>query len=169
MDKQIEIGENTDLVIEILDFIANNMLLKSSGQLDLGNVVIRDLDVAKKFAWDEVYGEEEYTWADLCSEKISEIWEVIYKDHDKYFEIGNKLPDILEQVSNVIQNQLEQQNKELLDDIVSDIQGCLLSRAVQGKKNKFFENIFSAYLNGGWPCGWKGNWPNGQVIIYLPG
>jgi len=167
MDKQMKIGENSDLVIEILDFIANEQLLKPSGRVTLNNIAIMDLDVAKKFAWDETYGEEEFTWADLRSEKMSEVWSVIYNNYDKYSEIDNKLSSLLDQINSLVSNQLEQQSKELLDDIVSDMHGCLLSRAVQGRNNNFFENIFSAYLKGGWPCGWKGDWPSGEVITYL--
>lgn len=166
MDKQIEIGENTDLVTEVLDFVDSGMLLKPSGQFASESEVITDLEVAKKYAWDEVYGEEEFTWADLRSEKMSEVWEVIYSDDEKYSKVDSKLSGILDEISYVIRSRLDQSHKELLDDIVSDIKGCLFSRAVQGKDNEFFENILSIYLKGGWPCGWKGKWPIGDVLIY---
>jgi hypothetical protein len=65
-----------------------------------------------------------------------------------------------------IRIQLGQRHKELLDDIMSDLKGCLYSRAVLGRNNSFFEHVLMIYQNGGWPCGWKGDWPNGQAIAY---
>lgn len=166
MVKQIEIGENASLVTEILDLVDSGMLLKSSDQGTELDGTIHDLEVAKKFAWEEVYGDDEFIWADLRSEKMSEVWEIIYEDDGKYSEIDSKLSKILNVLSRLIQKQLDQSHKELLDDIVSDLKGCLFSRAVQGKNNEFFENILSIYLEGGWPCGWNGDWPNGEALTY---
>jgi NTP pyrophosphatase (non-canonical NTP hydrolase) len=166
MDKQIEVGENSNFVTEILDFVDRGVLLKPSGQIASESEAILDLEMAKKFAWEEVYGEDEFTWADLRSEKMSEIWELIYDNEEKYSEVDSRLSNILDELSRAIQKQLDQSHKELLDDIVSDLKGCLFSRAVQGKNNEFFENVFSIYLEGGWPCGWKGDWPNGEALTY---
>lgn len=166
MDKKIEIGENTDLVAEVLGFVKSGSLLKISGRASSGGAVINDLNAAKKYAWDKVYGEEEFTWADLRSEKMSEIWSIVYNDGSKYSEVDSKLSGILDELDREIRIQLDQQHKELLDDIVSDLKGCLYSRAVLGKNNNFFENVFMIYQSGGWPCGWKGDWPNGQAIAY---
>ncbi|MGR5116575.1 hypothetical protein [Photobacterium damselae] len=165
MVKEIEIGKNTYLITEVLDFLSSGKLLKPSDYTEKQDSIIYDLEIAKKFAWEEFYGEDELTWADLRAEKMSEIWDIIY-ENDEYSEIERKLTACLNDISDIIQHQLEQQYLELLDDIVSDMQACLLSRAVQGQGNKFFENIFLIYLNGGWPCGWKGSWPKGDILIY---
>lgn len=166
MDKKIEIGENTGLVAEVLDFVNSGTLLKVPGRACPSDEVINNLEVAKKFAWDEFYGSDEFTWADLRSDKMSEIWSVIYDDESKYASVDSKLSGVLSEMDQEILSQLDQQHKELLDDIVSDLKGCLYSRAVLGVSNKFFEDVFKIYKSGGWPCGWKGDWPNGQVISY---
>lgn len=166
MDKKIEVGENTDLVAEVLDFVRSGNLLKKSGRASSGGEIVNDLKAAKRYAWDEVYGDEEFTWADFRSEKMSEIWSIIYNDGSKYSEVDSKLSGILNELDREIRIQLDQRHKELLDDIVSDLKGCLYSRAVLGKNNSFFEHLFMIYQNGGWPCGWKGDWTNGQAIAY---
>lgn len=166
MDKKIEVGENAGLVAEVLDFVSGGNLLKVSGRAYPSGEVINNIEVAKKFAWDEVYGSDEYTWADLRSDKMSEIWSVIYDGESKYADVDNKLSGVLSEMSREILSQLDQQHKEFFDNIVSDLKGCLYSRAVLGRSNKFFENIFNIYQSGGWPCGWKGEWPNGHMISY---
>lgn len=166
MVQQIEIGENTNLVAEIIDFVISGNLLGKSAQVSPRGSVVTDLEVAKEFAWEKVYGEDEFTWADIRSDKMSEIWEVIYSDDTKYSAIDDKITGILDELSQSVFSQLNQQHRELLDDIVSDLKGCLYSRAVLGKSNKFFESIFAIYLNGGWPCGWSDEWPNGNAIYY---
>ncbi|WP_199065711.1 hypothetical protein [Chitinimonas sp. BJB300] len=167
MAKQIDIGENTNLVLDVLNFLTSGNLLNPSGKAYLSNGFIDDLETAKSFAWEKFYGEDDYTWSDLRSEKMSEIWDVIYAEKEKYVEVDNQISSLLDEISRVVQVQLDHQHKDLLDDIVSDIQSCLYSRAVFGKENFFFEQILFVYLNGGWPCGWKGNWPDGKLIGYF--
>ncbi|MGL4106952.1 hypothetical protein [Clostridium paraputrificum] len=36
-----------------------------------------------------------------------------------------------------------------------------------GKKNNFFEKIFEAYLSGGWPCGWSGDYQKGKLKVFF--
>ncbi|OOG85438.1 hypothetical protein B0E42_13835 [Pseudomonas sp. A25(2017)] len=159
-------GENSNLVNEVIGFVKNRLLLRSVNQVVLGNAEISDLATAKKYAWGQVYGEEFFTWADLRSEKMSEVWDVVYGWGEKYTEMDIKLSELLGELSHSVQKQLSPKHRELLDDVVSDLKCCLYSRAVQGKTNNFFEGIFSAYLSGGWPCGWVGSWPKGSLLVY---
>lgn len=45
---------------------------------------------------------------------------------------------------------------------------CALNRLVNGKTDNFYEKIFEVYKQGGWPCGWKGTYPIGEIIVYVP-
>ncbi|MGO4320853.1 hypothetical protein [Pseudomonas sp. KB_12] len=166
MGREVELGENSNLVNEVIGFVKNRLLLRSVNQVVLGNAEISDLATAKKYAWGQVYGEEFFTWADLRSEKMSEVWDVVYGGGEKYTEMDIKLSELLGELSHSVQKQLSPKHRELLDDVVSDLKCCLYSRAVQGKTNNFFEGIFSAYLSGGWPCGWVGSWPKGSLLVY---
>ncbi|MEX0166795.1 hypothetical protein MRBLPD1_005356 [Pseudomonas brassicacearum] len=166
MVREVELGENSNLVNEVIGFVKNRLLLRSVNQVVLGNAEISDLATAKKYAWGQVYGEEFFTWADLRSEKMSEVWDVVYGGGEKYTEMDIKLSKLLGELSHSVQKQLSPKHRELLDDVVSDLKCCLYSRAVQGKTNNFFEGIFSAYLSGGWPCGWVGSWPKGSLLVY---
>nr|POA14796.1 hypothetical protein C1892_09095 [Pseudomonas sp. MPBD7-1] len=169
MDKKVDLGENTNLVNEVVDFINSGLLLNPINQVISEENEITDLDVAKRFAWDDVYGEESLTWADLRSEKMSEVWNVVYGGGEKYAEMDIKLSELLDELSESVKKQLPPKHKELLDDVVSDLKCCLYSRAFQGKTNEFFEEMFSIYLGGGWPCGWVGDWSRGRLLVYRDG
>ncbi|CAN7330631.1 hypothetical protein [Pseudomonas brassicacearum] len=166
MVREVELGENSNLVNEVIGFVNSGLLLRSVNQVVLGDAEIADLATAKKYAWVRVYGEESFTWADLRSEKMSEVWDVVYSGGEKYTEMDIKLSELLDELSRSVQKQLLPKHRELLDDVVSDLKCCLYSRAVQGKTNEFFEGILSAYLSGGWPCGWVGGWPKGSLLVY---
>lgn len=46
-----------------------------------------------------------------------------------------------------------------------DLRNCAYNRAINGKSENFYEYIFKIYLAGGFPCGWKGDYPDSGVII----
>jgi hypothetical protein len=165
MDRQIDIGKNSHFVIEVLDLIDSKALLHPSNSTLSNGHIIDDLELAKFFAWDKVYGQDEFTWSDIRSEKMSEVWEIVYED-ENHIHIDRKLSAVLEEVTSSLERQLDTYHKELLDDIASDMKGCIYSRAFQGVNSTFFEKILTIYQDGGWPCGWHGDWPEGEISIY---
>ena len=116
-------------------------------------------------AWEKLYGDDELTWADIRSEKMSEVWSKLYADPN-FAEIDNILSQLQLDISKIIKYQLHDQYKDLLDDVLSDLKGCIYSRAIERGTNAFFEQIFSAYKTGCWSCGWNGEWPEGKIFIY---
>lgn len=166
MVEQIDVGENSHLVNEILNYVTNGEFFKKSVHMSSEQNIVTEFQTAKELAWYKVYGQDELTWSDLRSEKMSEIWGVIYDNEEKYTNIDINISSLMDKLSRTVQLKLDKKYKELLDDIVSDLKGCLYSRAVLGKEGAFFESIFSIYLNGGWPCGWEGEWPSGRIIYY---
>ncbi|MNJ71550.1 hypothetical protein D3C77_681030 [compost metagenome] len=34
------------------------------------------------------------------------------------------------------------------------------------REPKFYMNLLQVYESGNFPCGWKGSWPNGKLIVY---
>lgn len=78
MVREVELAENSNLVNEVIGFVNSGLLLSSVKQVVLENAQIADLDAAKKYAWVQVYGEESFTWSDLRSEKMSEVWDMVY-------------------------------------------------------------------------------------------
>lgn len=166
MNEDIDIYSN-EFLVEIFDFVSSGQLLKGVSDRSTEDCVIVSFTLAKEYSWDKTYGEDFLSWADIRSEKMSDIWDVIYNEEKKYSVIVDKLNTVVDDFNVTLVDQLGEQYKEILDDVISDLKGCLFSRAILGKNNEFFESIFSIYLIGGWPCGWEGEWPSGKVIYYL--
>ncbi|HEB2439422.1 hypothetical protein BTTOUR_21525 [Bacillus thuringiensis serovar toumanoffi] len=60
------------------------------------------------------------------------------------------------------------ENTKLVEEVERDLEMCALNRLVNGKVDNFYEKVFKVYKMGGWPCGWKGEYMEGKMIIYLP-
>ena len=51
------------------------------------------------------------------------------------------------------------------DAVQQDIWFCMASKSAS-KPSPLFAMIEDAYLLAGWPCGWKGNFPEGQLVVF---
>ncbi|MFC7393457.1 hypothetical protein [Scopulibacillus cellulosilyticus] len=153
---------------EVIEYIKNGNLLKQSVPHLLKSVEIVDtLDKAKRFAWEEVYGDEELLWTDIRELEMAEVDAVSYEKENFEEEMDN-LDKLLDTFTKILKVRLKGPYQELLDDIVADLHNCAINRALNGKQNNFFEHLFEIYKAGGWPCGWYGNYPEGSVIAYIP-
>jgi hypothetical protein len=160
----MNLGENTPHVVEVLDLVGSGSLFCSSLTPSPGRAV-NDLEVAKVFAWSKTYGQDELTWSDIRSERISEVWAIAYENGVDEL-VDKQIAAALEDVASIVERQLDARHRELLDDIVADLKGCIYSRLFQGISNPFFEEILTIYRSGGWPCGWDGDWPEGNLLTY---
>ncbi|MBE2978194.1 hypothetical protein [Priestia megaterium] len=156
-------GKFNDLVEEVIEFS------KNYGQFSLEKdevdkiQVTQDYDKAEYLAYEEVYGEEEYTWKDIRELEMSDVWEQYYDLADG--EKPQELESILEAIAENLRESLEDYD-DFFEDIVADLNNCAISRAVNGTNNKFFESIFKLYRSGYLPCGWHGDYPKGNIIAY---
>ncbi|RDZ18504.1 hypothetical protein C3744_02540 [Priestia megaterium] len=157
------VGEFNTLVEEVIEFS------KSYGQFSLekegvDNIqVIHDYDKAEYLAYEEIYGEEEYSWKDIRELKMSDVWEQYYDLAD--VEKPRDLEEIVEVIAENVRERLGDHDN-FFEDIVADLNNCAISRAVNGTKNNFFESIFKLYRSGYLPCGWYGDYPNGTIVAY---
>ena len=145
MAKQIDIGINSEIVNDVLNFLDSRKLFKNRNLSKTR--VINDFDEASELAWEKYYGEDEYNWSDIKSHEISKVKGKLYK-LDEYSKISVHFSKVLDFIDNSVRKQLDKQHSELLDEIVSDFNACIYSRVVTGKNNKFFEEIFSIYQKG---------------------
>lgn len=70
-----------------------------------------------------------------------------------------------------IDNQLMQKNRileNLSEFVYVDFLNIIAYKASNGSQNIFLEKQIEAYQNGGFPCGWKGEYPEGEMVVYSP-
>lgn len=65
--------------------------------------------------------------------------------------------------------QFEQQNKlnaVFIDCVRWDLLGVLMEKSYKEcKPPKFYSLLLSIYIEGHFPCGWDGLWPNGKLVV----
>ncbi|WP_176343922.1 hypothetical protein [Priestia aryabhattai] len=156
-------GKFNTLVEEVIE------LSKNYGQVSLEKEdvdkiqVIYDYGKAEYLAYEEVYGEEEYSWKDIRELEMSDVWERYYDLTDA--EKTCELEEIVEVIAENLRQSLEGYDA-FFEDIVADLNNCAISRAVNGTENNFFESIFKLHRSGYLPCGWSGDYPDGGIIAY---
>lgn len=115
-------------------------------------------------------------WENVGLEESSKLTVHLFKNHpDKYHQVWNCivddikktiLPDIKEHVINSA-NKFEMNEKDIITHIDWDIVGIIMAYTYYDyMKPTFYEEILKVYENGNIPCGWKGTYPNGKIIIY---
>jgi|SRR3569833_226730 len=160
-------GKNTTLVNEIIDFVKAGRLLKPVKYLLTHIVAIRDLEKARDMAMKQTYGVDEYLWTDIREIEMSRVKGVGYALED-FSDPRKELSENIKFFTSCLRHSLDESYRDLLDDIVSDLYSCAFARAVQGETPGFFEILFEIYKAGGWPCGWRGNYPQGNVVGFFP-
>ena len=55
----------------------------------------------------------------------------------------------------------------ILDNAKWDIIGAIMEHTYRMEKEPFFFlELLKVYEAGNFPCGWRGSWPNGKLIVY---
>jgi hypothetical protein len=162
----MEYGKNTNLVEEVLSFVKEGRLLEGVSSKGLNDsMLIRDFEEAKKNAWSQDLSVGELPWVDLREREMRNVLKARYELSD-FDEVDNDLGKLVDTLSTVVSKRLRGVFREVVDDVASDLYNCTYRRAVLGYKDGLFEKIFDAYKSGGWPCGWKGDFPEGVLIVF---
>ncbi|KAF1678016.1 hypothetical protein [Bacillus sp. SKDU12] len=153
-------GKYHNLVEEVIEF---SKTLKPIKPVNLSNYIkiINDQEKAEYLAYEEVYGEDEYTWKDIREIEMSEVWERFYELED------NQKPENIDALLDIFSESIRHTSTKFntfFEDIVADLNNCAINRSINGNTDNFFEKIFKIYRAGYFPCGWNGDYPHGTFI-----
>jgi hypothetical protein len=166
----MQFGEHTKAVEVVLDFVRTGQICHCRDAKNLPmHSWVRDLEKAMACAWETPYGSGEsgYLWTDIRENEVGRI-KGIARSMGNLPAIRASLSEVSNELFGIIGKGLPERLHPLRDDIFADLSHILLSRAVQGATDVFFEEMFSIYQAGGWPCGWVGDYPMGSVLAYCP-
>ncbi|MCB7154727.1 hypothetical protein [Bacillus stercoris] len=158
-------GKYHNLVEEVIEF---SKTLKPINSVNVSSFtqIINDQEKAEYLAYEEVYGEDEYTWKDIREIEMSEVWERFYELED------NQKPEDIDALLDIFSESIRHASTEFktfFEDIVADLNNCAINRAINGNTNNFFEKVFEIYKAGYFPCGWNGDYPNGTFVVFKKG
>ncbi|SEM16278.1 hypothetical protein SAMN04487786_1216 [Paenisporosarcina quisquiliarum] len=162
----MKFGENTQLVEEVMDFIRNNKMFNKN-YFQVNNLeIINDFNEAQNLAWSQDSSEVDTVWEYVKSQEAESIVEKVY-DLDLVTQ-QDDLYDFFSDHDNYSNDFLPFDYIDINEEVEGDLTMCALNRLVNGKTDNFYEKIFEVYKQGGWPCGWKGTYPIGEIIVYVP-
>ncbi|WP_409310354.1 hypothetical protein [Pectobacterium sp. B1J-3] len=156
-----------------ISFHAVNRLIKINWFSHVGDqFFVPNVKVANSFGeamlflsspdWENVTLEESNDMSGYLSIKYPSAlqeWNSLAIDAKTFWrdELSKRIPD-LDGFDNVL----------LLQCIEWDIIHYLIEDAYKDKikKSLFFDSLICIYESGHIPCGWDGNWPNGNLVVY---
>lgn len=57
---------------------------------------------------------------------------------------------------------------EAMPYLEASLLACAFSRFFIGTQNLFFEKMLQMFFQGGWPYGWRGHYPEGDLLVFVP-
>jgi len=135
-------GIHSKLVEEVIQF-TNTMQDFHKIAIPEEIYVINDLHEAKKFAFEEIFGEDEYTWSDTRQKEMGKVKGKLYKLEPSQKPQG--LEGITEEIANGLRNQIPKAYSDFFENVVVDLRNCAYNRAINGKSENFYEYIFKIY------------------------
>ena len=114
-------------------------------------------------------------WENACLEEQGNISEFLAKNYKaEYNHSWNAIvktikTDYLPNIMPLIEDAC--QKNELPKDILNDVRFNLLSIFLasyfsQYYQSEFFEGLLDIYLSGHIPCGWRGKYPDGCIMVF---
>ncbi|MDR3158826.1 MAG: hypothetical protein LBU11_07410 [Zoogloeaceae bacterium] len=119
--------------------------------------VTHDSDEAEQLSCDN----EKEGWIGLTEDEYIKLG--FNCPHWFYLKVDNVLIDPLREKTDDIE--LVKMIPNLWDDVSTVIRYCLSNRN-SAHPRQFFDMIERAYLSGGWPCGLKGKYPGGKLVVF---
>lgn len=137
-------------------------------------IVIHDAAAAWKYCSSQNLSDEYEYWTGLREKNYAESLASLKKilanseSKDEYFEAADKIETDL---FKIVKSRISKfgLGKEIAGAMSEDFANILERRAFRPTPHEWAERMFQIYMSGGWPCGWRGKFPAGQLIVFTPG
>ena len=150
-------GANSSLVEEVIELAERGPLLRPQGVIAGERVrVVRDFAEATEFAHRRFISDDEdaMNWTDLRELQARNI---------------SQAPDeIWTRLAEIVPGRVPPAYAAVMDDVIADLANIASSRGVSGAGDSLWDRMWEAYRQGGWPCGWEGNYPAGVLVVFQP-
>lgn len=155
--------ENQLLIDEIFALVMSDRFLTGlHPYLEDGVLLVDDPEEAMHWSLE---AEAELPWLDVRNLESAEITGLIYK-LPNYREVSAAIMAEQEKLWALIGERIPEDMRFCLDDACANLGACLESRALLAEPHPLYEAIFRIYNNGGWPCGWDGEYPEGRMVVF---
>lgn len=161
-------SRNQALVDDVIQFAESGGLLRPSAPITGDRLhLVEDFAEACEYAYHRYLtdAEDALNWTDLREHQVSETHAATAGDLGELRDQGYERYD---QLWELVHPRIPELYESIVDDVVADLSNCAYSRAVFGAGDRLFDRIWDAYRQGGWPCGWIGAYPEGELVVFRP-
>ncbi|WP_394796887.1 hypothetical protein [Armatimonas sp.] len=88
----------------------------------------------------------------------------------EYGALQKRISELLHRSINSLRQSFPNHNSVLLEAVPyveASLLACAFSRFFIGTQNLFFEKMLQMFLQGGWPYGWQGHYPEGDLLVLV--
>jgi hypothetical protein len=159
-------GPHSSEVEEILRFVDAGGALRPITHLQVeGARVVLNLDEAQGAAYSQHFDDEGMTWTDIRENEMAEVLSPTYSMPE-----WPAIEEALRQATASFFRTLQRQHgrQRWLNEVAADLRSIITNHAVFGASDSFFERLWRIYRQGGWPCGWDGSYPGGNLVVWEP-
>ncbi|WP_152601974.1 hypothetical protein [Burkholderia paludis] len=141
---------------QILDYLKKSIFFEGpcKGEV-VGRKIIFDASLAAEYSTDDS-GDKFSDWQGIL-ESITPAWP------DMSRSIESKILSVLDQIHG--KNYSGVSEYPLIQNMEGDV-SRLLHCYAYGEVHPLWRQIEQIYLDGGIPCGWEGNYPNGELVVF---
>jgi hypothetical protein len=149
--------------------IKSNIFLSGEYVCKLGEIAIYDANAAEDFICSQDLQPPYQYWIHICEKNMTlrgEIWNSLHNN-------GKEVRELLDELSNVHTREIMKKVEYfkfpflLQNPPCEDFYGFLVDLTFDGHLNSFRENQLRIYREGGQPCGWKGEYPEGELLVFV--
>lgn len=114
-------------------------------------------------------------WKNICLEERGNITAYLsIHNKEEYNKNWNQFTrkiklEILPQIIEKIQESISKKNlpESIIDDIKFNLTTILISDVFSDYyRSEFFQQLYQIYISGHLPCGWDGEYPNGNIVVF---
>lgn len=156
----------------------SGLLTGPAGRLPTGSAVVKVLEDAISLAADEPglmtltkdYGDKFENWAGLREEISGRLLYRLRSSSENATVVHSDFKRIEGALRSAAENKLVQRGLiDIADNFSSDTTIVLLDSYFDPKSvSSLGAILLKCYNAGGWPCGWHGKYPDGNIIVYWP-
>lgn len=150
--------------VEFMDAIRSKEIFRSAPKLLALDecFVVADIEMAKSLAWRQEIEAPFQSWNQLRTSASKQIRKHIYENKIDIDRIDDQ---ITREINKVCEQNLSPLMMNFYDDISGDLAEIALGRLI-GIIPDLHVRMWYAYMNKAFPCGWRGDCPEGQLCIF---
>jgi len=162
-------NEKSEAVDEVVAFVETDQVLARPFSCEVHDIpwatkIILSLEDVERFRnpdWQNSQIKGDMAWLDI--QRIDEGKRPHLRDTDiwKYLENISKV--LYEHLLNQLVPSISEYE---MQEIAGFFEHLIFLRTTQGETDCFYEKLFTVYQAGGYPCGWSGSFPEGELIVY---